>query len=397
MKQIIKKISSFLLAVVLLFGLFSTAFVQRREVLADDPWSKILEIKKEQEALAANREALAAELSVLEDEEALKTSQYAWILERSEVEREKYLKRVNQLYRVYLNMESVKASLAQAIEMFEAKKQQYGERIGTMFRMQQKSLLELFLEADTLEGFFTTIKFMKIVNAADAEALASLSKAAENLEQQKELEAGKYQEMSAMVDVLEADILAMQKEVDAAAAEATAAQIELMNKIDTMSSYNALEEELKGQLQEYELALRNMQHQNIALSFNGILGWPCPGYSAITSGFGPRYIPSIGLNDFHTGLDMAAPVGTPVYAASGGYVYFASYGNISGNTVRIDHGDGLHTLYCHLSGFNCYVGQMVNAGDLIGYVGLTGLTTGPHLHFQVEVNGVAVDPTIYLY
>ncbi len=363
----------------------------------DDPLSKIQEIKQEQQALADQRANLEAELAVLQDEEALKSSQYAWILERSVAEREQYMKRINQLYRLYMNMESVKASLAQAIQVYESKKQQYGERISTMFQMQQKSLLELFLEAETLEGFFTTVKFMRIITAADEEALRDLAKSAQKLDEQRALEEGKYQEMATVVDALEAELLALQREVDAAQNEAILAQSEVLAKADTLTSYNALEEELRAQLNDYELQLRNMQHQNINLTFNGVLGWPCPGYNAITSGFGPRNIPSIGLNDFHTGLDMSAPTGTPVYAASGGYVYFASYGNISGNTIRIDHGSGLHTLYCHLSAFNCYVGQVVNAGDLIGYVGTTGLSTGPHLHFQVEVNGVPVDPTIYLY
>ncbi|MDO5733871.1 MAG: hypothetical protein Q4P08_01870, partial [Eubacteriales bacterium] len=148
------------LALVFLFNLLFSFLGLGQEVVqaTEDPWTEILRIKEEQEEISKQKEILEAEIAVFQDEEAIKNSEYAWILERSQEEREKYLTRVNQLYRVYLTMESVKLSLAQAIEVFEQKKAQYGERIATMFQMQQKSLLELFLEAETLEGFFTTVR-----------------------------------------------------------------------------------------------------------------------------------------------------------------------------------------------------------------------------------------------
>ena len=97
----------------------------------------------------------------------------------------------------------------------------------------------------------------------------------------------------------------------------------------------------------------------------------------------------------HAGLDTAAPTGTPIYACWGGRVAVAGWQGGYGNAVVIDHGGGQATLYAHQSVIAVSVGQAVNAGQLIGYVGSTGNSTGPHLHFEVRVNGTPVDPAPY--
>lgn len=123
------------------------------------------------------------------------------------------------------------------------------------------------------------------------------------------------------------------------------------------------------------------------------LQWPVPSSKNITSHFGPRSWE--GYSDFHTGTDIAAPTGTPVIAPASGTVSHVGWIDVNGNTVKIDHGNGLITMYCHLSGFNCIVGQRVNAGDIICYIGSTGFSTGPHLHYEIQVDGKSVDPMTY--
>ncbi|MGI6579098.1 MAG: phage tail tip lysozyme [Saccharofermentanales bacterium] len=123
------------------------------------------------------------------------------------------------------------------------------------------------------------------------------------------------------------------------------------------------------------------------------LQWPVPSSKNIASHFGPRSWE--GYSDFHTGTDIAAPTGTPVIAPASGTVTHVGWIDINGNTVKIDHGNGLITMYCHLSGFNCIVGQRVNAGDIICYIGSTGFSTGPHLHYEIQVDGKSVDPMTY--
>lgn len=122
--------------------------------------------------------------------------------------------------------------------------------------------------------------------------------------------------------------------------------------------------------------------------------WPVSG--TLTSGFGGRNSPGgIGSTN-HEGLDIAVPEGTPIRAAKGGTVIMASYNGGYGNYTCIDHGSGLSTCYAHQSSFAVSAGQRVSQGQVIGYSGNTGASTGPHLHFEVRINGVAQDPTAYL-
>jgi murein DD-endopeptidase MepM/ murein hydrolase activator NlpD len=126
----------------------------------------------------------------------------------------------------------------------------------------------------------------------------------------------------------------------------------------------------------------------------GQLLWPAAG--PVTSGFGYRVHPIFGDRRLHTGIDIGAPYGAPVVAADSGEVVFAGVLGGYGNAIAIDHGGGLGTTYNHLSAFAISNGQSVNRGALIGYVGCTGYCTGPHLHFEVRVNGTPVDPMPYL-
>jgi len=116
----------------------------------------------------------------------------------------------------------------------------------------------------------------------------------------------------------------------------------------------------------------------------------------ISSGFGYRSDPFNGSGAFHAGLDFRGPVGAPIYAAAKGKVSFAGVRNGYGNCVEIDHGNGLMTRYAHMSAFRTRVGQTVDAGDVIGAIGSTGRSTGPHLHFEVRVHDRPVNPRPFL-
>lgn len=118
--------------------------------------------------------------------------------------------------------------------------------------------------------------------------------------------------------------------------------------------------------------------------------------NSVTSGFGTRWHPISGGYRFHTGLDLAAPQGAAVAATSPGTVVVAGWCGGYGECVTIDHGGGILTLYGHLSRIDVAPGQAVGQGQSIGLVGSTGRSTGPHLHYEVRINGQAVDPSAYL-
>jgi murein DD-endopeptidase MepM/ murein hydrolase activator NlpD len=118
--------------------------------------------------------------------------------------------------------------------------------------------------------------------------------------------------------------------------------------------------------------------------------------AALTSGFGMRTHPVLGGRRQHTGIDLAAPTGTPVYATADGIVSRADWYSSYGLYISVEHGASMQTRYAHLSRLAVAAGDSVKKGDLIGYVGSTGRSTGPHLHYEVRVEGLAVNPIPYM-
>ena len=126
-------------------------------------------------------------------------------------------------------------------------------------------------------------------------------------------------------------------------------------------------------------------------------GWivPCS-YTKLTSPFGERESPTEGASSYHQGVDLAGPEGTPIYASRSGTVTIARYSNSAGFYVTINHGDGFSSVYMHMTHFIVSYGQQVQQGQVIGYMGSTGLSTGPHLHFGLSYNGSSQNPAAYI-
>lgn len=126
-------------------------------------------------------------------------------------------------------------------------------------------------------------------------------------------------------------------------------------------------------------------------------GWitPCS-YTSLTSPYGWRIHPITGSNSFHNGVDLANSQGTPIYAARSGYVTQTTYGSAYGYYVTINHGDGYSTLYAHMTHYVVSSGDYVSQGQVIGYMGSTGWSTGPHLHYTIYYNGSTVNPANYI-
>ncbi len=139
--------------------------------------------------------------------------------------------------------------------------------------------------------------------------------------------------------------------------------------------------------------LQAMQDQQDLLSSTPSI-WPVQGW--VSSRFGHRNSPFTGRREFHKGLDVSAPTGTPIYAPAEGLVTFTGKDGAYGIAVTIDHGRGITTRYAHLQKYVVEKNQKISRGQLLGYVGNTGRSTGPHLHYEVRLNNMPVDPSKYI-
>ena len=207
----------------------------------------------------------------------------------------------------------------------------------------------------------------ELENARAEEQEARDQQAAKQAEQQ-----AKVAEAQALLDQINADVAEVNRQLDAESAAASEIQAEIARK------QKQLEEERK--------------QQNIVISSESGYLWPLPGYYTLSSLFGYRIHPITGVAHSHTGIDIPAPGGTSILAAKSGQVVTSAYHYSYGNYVVIDHGNGNSTLYAHMSSRAVSEGQMVSQGQVIGYVGTTGSSTGNHLHFEVRDNYTRVDP-----
>ena len=208
-------------------------------------------------------------------------------------------------------------------------------------------------------------------------------------EAQAEQEEAKARQMAA-----QDELKAQEAEVDKLIAEINAHedQLEAMEE-ELNKAAKDLDAQIKAKEKEYAAQIANVPSES------GYL-WPLPGgYNVITSFAGGRVHPVTGKYGNHAGIDISAPGGTKIYAAKSGVVIHAAKGTGSswsyGNYVIVSHSDGTNTLYAHMSRIGCSKGQTVKQGDVIGYVGTTGRSTGNHLHFEVRVGSTRKDPLNY--
>ncbi len=258
------------------------------------------------------------------------------------------------------------------------------------------STLSMILNAENLSDLLSKTELTKNISAYDNALMAKLVSDMEQIEKSKKdilLLVDEQEEIKATLDVKKAEL---KKEVS-----------EINSVISGIQSdVNALKnqsEKLDKAIAEYEQAIKDAQNQYKDQYYDGQFTWPCPGYYYITSPYGYRNHPISGKYKFHKGIDIAGSgiKGKPIVAAADGIVSIAKYNSGGyGYYVMVNHGtadDGKSyvTLYAHMTKYIVKVGQKVQKGQTIGYVGTTGASTGYHLHFEVRVNGDTTDPKKY--
>ena len=290
-----------------------------------------------------------------------------------------------------LQVLSAQKELDQKQKELEDRQSAFGKRARGIYESGQISYLELLFQSADLSDFITRMEYFTKLVDNDHKLLTDIKSQKEQIAQ-KTRELQSHRDQAAQLQVQAASVSANLDQTKAqqrlALDQNQKAQQAAFDDVDRLASEaNAIGDKI-----------RKMQAVQ-ATRQGGVSGavstWPVPGFYEISDPFGWRIHPITHQRSLHTGMDIVAPTGTQIHAAGAGVVIIAGWNSAYGNMTIIDNGNGISTLYGHQSALGVTEGQSVQANQVIGYVGSTGMSTGPHLHFEVRVGGNPTDPLQY--
>lgn len=317
-------------------------------------------------------------------------------------------------------------TLVSEISVLEAKEQKVTKEMNQQYAMMKNRIkciyeggddgyLELLLGSASLSELYNRIEYVNKVNDYDSNMLTDYKNTKSRLEATQQQKQDTMESLQAKKDTLEFEKKSVKQ---------------LLNKkTGQLKEYNSLIDQQESELDTYnaEIAQKSKELENLlsqqrreiaaeeaaaqqsnnnqsgdttpkapaTVSASGF-AWPLAAAGRISCGFGPRKAPTAGASTYHKGVDIAVPTGTSVRASKSGKVVTATYSSSAGNYVAIYHGSGVYTYYMHCSSLSVSVGQHVDQGQTVALSGSTGISTGPHLHFAIYMNGQYVNPMNYV-
>lgn len=299
-------------------------------------------------------------------------------------------------------IEDTKAELAEAQELERQQYEAMKVRIRFMYEEGDSYYLEMLFSSTGFADMLNKADYIEAITEYDRRKLeeyimneqliaacqAELEAQQEALQAQKEGLQSEQATQEAIREQAQRDIAAKQASIDEENATLEQWNAELEAQTATMQ---ALEAQIAAERKRLEEMNKPVQTYD-----GGTFIWPCPSSKRVTSPFGWRKHPVYHYDRFHNGVDIGAKSGSDILAAYNGTVVAAAWNASMGNYIMINHGDGLYTIYMHCSKFYISQGQYVTRGQVIAAVGSTGVSTGPHLHFGVRLNGEYKDPLTYV-
>ena len=297
----------------------------------------------------------------------------------------------NEVEELNKNIKETQAELNKRQVEYERINKKAEDIIIAMYEQGELQYLDVLLGSknivDFVSNYFLLSEILEyniqLIKEA-AEEKQEIEKIVQNLDQKKEKVISKKKEQQKISQVLENTKTSKQYYMS----KLTAEELKIQEKI----------EEYKMQMAAVEIEIRKL---SVVQSFGedyigGDMIWPIPGYTRITSQYGMRTHPITGLYSLHSGTDVGAPTGTDFVAMASGVVTKAGFNKYYGNMVILDHGGGVQTLYAHGSEILVQLGDLISTGEPVLKVGSTGYSTGPHAHFEIRINGEAVNPLDYV-
>lgn len=418
----IVRIISIVLAAVILLSLVSTALiVMVHAASSSEIKSKLADLRAKQAEIQKQSDEL--EKSIAENKDQTKTlvGQKAEIDQEMEMSRQKIENLNEQIQQLNLLIAEKQTELEASVAKEEALQKQYKARLRSMEETGSVSYWSILFRASSFSDLLDRVDMIREIAESDQLMLKQLSAATQAVETERaDLEQQKLDLQQTEDDLAveqaeletkraKADTLITQMQVEYAslsdeflAAEADEAAVREQIKKAETDYFNALAKEQAAAAAAAAAANKPSSGSNSSSSSSsggassGGFAFPLAYSTGVTCAYGPRVHPINGNKSFHYGVDLAAGMNTEIYATKSGTVTGATYGEANGYYVTINHGDGYSSIYAHMTNYVVSVGDSVKQGQLIGYVGTTGWSTGPHLHFEILYSGSNVNPMNYI-
>ena len=369
--------------------------------------SSLSDLKKQQTELSAKvKEAKDNKNDIAAAKNEVLLEMIQLDIELEEVTSEYYLFS-DELDRTTELLAQTEIELAEAEAKYEAQYEAFRERVRYMYENGDVSYLEVLFSAESFVDFLNLMEYISCIVEYDENLTTRLQETENTIAAKLQEVSDKQAEVSAITAQLERKKHAYEEtleEKDSFIHNLLEDERLALEELKTFEDANAQVAASIQKIYDAEAAAaaakaaaaKAKNGTASTASYNGKMLWPVPGASRISSGYGYRNSPISGRREFHTGIDIPASKGTSIIASDGGVVITAGWINGYGNTVVINHGGNVSTLYGHCSQLLVSVGQEVGRGEVIARVGSTGYSTGNHLHWQVMENGGHVSPSKYL-
>ena len=382
------------------FRLFTAPFIAAALMLFLLPIRCFAVTQEELENIEAQREVLETRRDNIEKKVSDLSASHASALEQKAALDERNQITLKQIKLLMDQIDLCDTILKQKEKEVEAAKQKETEqlekfraRVRSMEENENYSILDLLLTSSSIGEFISAMEDMQIIVESDKKLADDYIAAREEAERVRNEYLSVKNEYKEHLDVLNAEQGRLERQI----AEADALIISLEEDTESAIAEYEISIASEDKMAKYldEMSLQYAHEQDAEL--RGVYSdsqfiWPVPSCTLLTSPYGYRTHPILDYERLHAGLDIGAKFGEEIIAADGGTVLIAEYSDSYGNFVLIDHGDRYSSAYGHMSEIAVEAGQEVKQGELIGYIGSTGWSTGPHLHFEIRLDGERIDP-----